>query len=57
MLRIRIHVDSGEVVDETFKADGQLVMQKDLLTTDYPAFYHMLDAIKGWIEKIYTVME
>lgn len=57
MLRIRIHVDSGEVVDDTFKADGQLVMQKDLLTTDYPAFYHMAESIKDWISKIYTVME
>ena len=34
MLRVKFFVESGEVVDETFKADGELMMQKEFITED-----------------------
>ena len=57
MLRVSIIVESGEVIDETFVADGEMVMRKELFSGDYPEGYHMVEAFKGWIEKVFKVME
>ena len=34
MLRIKFFIESGEVLDETFIADGELVMQKEVIAPE-----------------------